>query len=76
MSHLTFQTKKIEFNAIDGLGWTSPMKACINGHKAVVKLLFENLYNKTIDLNLRDVHGRTQFINETFSFNLKTPWNP
>ena len=52
------------------------MKACIKGHKEIVKLLFENLYNKTIDLNLRDVHGRTQFINETFSFNLKTPWNP
>ena len=51
------------------------MKACIKGHKEVVKLLLL-LYNKTIDLNLRDVHGRTQFINETFSFNLKTPWNP
>ena len=75
-THLTVQVNCIDLNAKDGLGLTPFMKACINGHKEVVKLLFENLYNKTIDLNLRDVHGRTQFINETFSFNVKTPWNP
>ena len=31
---------QIDFNAKDSLGWTPLMKACINGNKEVVKLLF------------------------------------
>ena len=35
---------------------------CINGHKQVVKLLFDHLDSKTIDLNAKGIHGKTQFI--------------
>ena len=35
---------------------------CINGHKQVVKLLFDHSDSKTIDLNAKDIHGKTQFM--------------
>ena len=33
--------KNIYFNAKDSLGWTQLLKACINGHNEVVKLLIK-----------------------------------
>ena len=40
-TQLTVQVNCIDLNAKDGLGLTPFMKACINGHKEVVKLLFD-----------------------------------
>ena len=37
------------------------MKACINGHKEIVKLLFDHSDTKTTNLNAKDIHGRTPF---------------
>ena len=35
------------------------MKACITGHKEVVKLLLDHYGSKNIDFNARVIHGRT-----------------
>ena len=59
MSHLL--VKSIDFNAKESLGWTPCMKACINGHKEIVKFLFDHSDSKTINLNAKDIHGRTPF---------------
>ena len=56
---------------------------CLNGHKQVVKLLFHHSDSKTIDLNAKGIHGKTQFIqtcineqkgykNDTFTWNFQT----
>ena len=56
---------------------------CINGHKQVVKLLFDHSDSKTIDLNNKDIHEKTQFMqtcineqkgykNDTFTWNFQT----
>ena len=33
-----------DFNAEDNIGWTLLMKACIDGHNQVVKLLFGAIF--------------------------------
>ena len=38
------------------------MKVCINGHKEVVKSLIDQWDSKTINLNTKDIHGRTPFM--------------
>ena len=43
MSHLN---KNVDFNAKDRLGLTLFLKVCINGHKEVVKLLFDHSDSK------------------------------
>ena len=35
------------------------MKGCVSGNKKVVKLCLDNLGNQSIDLNFKDIHGRT-----------------
>ena len=47
--------KKIDFNAKDNHGWTPFMKTCINGHKEVVKLLFDLKDSKTLTLMLKTI---------------------
>ena len=49
---------KIDLNASDYLGFTVLMSACFNGDKDIVKLLL-NQADKTIDVNARDISGRT-----------------
>ena len=38
---VSFRQDNIDFDAEDSLGWTLFLKACSNGHKEVVKLLFD-----------------------------------
>ena len=38
---VSFRQDNIDFDAKDSLGWTLFLKACSNGHKEVVKLLFD-----------------------------------
>ena len=40
--------ENINFHAKDNLGWTQFIKACINGHKEIIKSLLEYTDNKTL----------------------------
>lgn len=40
--------ENIDFHAKDNLGWTQFIKACINGHKEIIKSLLEYTDNKTL----------------------------
>ena len=42
---VSFRQDNIDFDAKDSLGWTLFLKACSNGHKEVVKLLFDTLFD-------------------------------
>ena len=49
----------IDFNAEYKIGRTPFVKACINWHKEVVKLLLDHYGSKNIDFNAKGIHGRT-----------------
>ena len=59
-THLTVQVNCIDLNAKDGLGLTPFMKVCSNGNKEVGQIIVRSFWRKKpIDLNAKDIHGRT-----------------